>query len=112
MRESSFWVLTGLAGGPQYGYGLTSEVSRLSQGSVRLRLGSLYSTVDRLVSSGFVEIDHEEIVDGRTRRYYRITEEGDAALASEAERMRVGLAAAQSVRPGLPGPGLASVAGW
>jgi PadR family transcriptional regulator, regulatory protein PadR len=35
-----------------------------------------------------VEVDREETVDGRLRRYYRLTSSGTAALAAEAEQMR------------------------
>ena len=33
-----------------------------------------------------MEQDHEQIVDGRVRRYYRLTESGEVALSSEAEK--------------------------
>ncbi|MFC7722834.1 hypothetical protein [Nonomuraea recticatena] len=35
-----------------------------------------------------METDHEEVVDGRARRYYRLTTEGAALLSAEAERLR------------------------
>ncbi|MCA2227800.1 PadR family transcriptional regulator [Nonomuraea sp. NEAU-L178] len=35
-----------------------------------------------------IETDHEEVVDGRARRYYRLTAEGAARLLVEAERLR------------------------
>ena len=44
--------------------------------------------LDRLTDEGLVEVDREETVDGRLRRYYRLTDPGIAALAAEAEQMR------------------------
>lgn len=80
-------ILTALAGGPLHGYGLIAEVDRLSDGRVSLRPGTLYGALDRLADDGHVTADREEIVDGRLRRYYRLTTGGEAALRAETERM-------------------------
>lgn len=88
LQEPAFLVLTALAAGPQHGYGVIGDVERVTDGRVRLRAGTLYAALDRLTSDGLVEIEREEIVDGRLRRYYRLTEPGAARLATEAERLR------------------------
>ena len=41
-------------------------------------------------------MDREEIVDGRLRRYYRLTLKGSELLAAEATRLKVNAAAALS----------------
>jgi DNA-binding PadR family transcriptional regulator len=94
MQEPTFLILTALAAGAQHGYGIMTDVARISQGRVRLRAGTLYAALDRLRTDGLVESDKEEIVDGRLRRYYRISEEGAASLTAEVERMRANAAAA------------------
>jgi DNA-binding PadR family transcriptional regulator len=94
MQEPTFLILTALAAGAQHGYGIMTDVSRISQGRVRLRAGTLYAALDRLRTDGLVESDKEEIVDGRLRRYYRISEEGALSLTAEVERMRANAAAA------------------
>jgi PadR family transcriptional regulator PadR len=86
MTEQAFLVLTALAGGPQHGYGLIGEVEKLSAGAVRLRVGTLYGVLDRFSGDGLVEPDREEVVSGRLRRYYRITDDGRRALAADAAR--------------------------
>jgi PadR family transcriptional regulator PadR len=88
MQEPTFLILTALADGPLHGYGLIREVGTLSGGRVKLRAGTLYGALDRLQESGQVELEREEVVDGRLRRYYRLTSDGTAALAAEASRMR------------------------
>lgn len=88
MREPTFWTLTALAGGPQHGYGVIQRVTRLTDGQVTLLAGTLYAALDRLAAEGLVEIDREEVVDGRTRRYYRLSGGGRAALAGETERLQ------------------------
>ena len=89
MHEATFLILTALAGGSQHGYGITTDVARISDGRVRLKAGTLYAALDRLTSEGLVAPDREEIVDNRLRRYYRITSTGAQRLATEAERLRV-----------------------
>jgi PadR family transcriptional regulator PadR len=88
MREPTFWILTALAGGPQHGYGVIQQVLRLSDGQVTLLAGTLYAALDRLAAEGLIEIEREEIVDGRNRRYYRLSSGGTEALAAETERLR------------------------
>ena len=87
LQEPTFLILTALAGEPLHGYGVIQEVSRLSAGRVVLRPGTLYGALDRLSDQGFVVADREEIVDGRLRRYYRLTEDGAGLLHAEAQRL-------------------------
>jgi DNA-binding PadR family transcriptional regulator len=87
LREPTFLILTSLAGGPRHGYGIIQDIAEVSDGRVKLRAGSLYGSLDRLVDEGLVVPDRDEIQNGRLRRYYRITGEGRTVLATEAERM-------------------------
>lgn len=94
LREPTFLILTALAGEPLHGYGLIAEVARLSEGRISLRPGTLYGALDRLGDAGLVAVDHEEVVEGRLRRYYRLSEHGNDVLTSETERMRRNVEAA------------------
>lgn len=89
-------MLTALAAGPQHGYGILLDVERISAGRVRLRAGTLYTALDRLVADEWVAVDREQVVDGRLRRYYRLTDRGAARLATEVERLRVTTRAAET----------------
>jgi DNA-binding PadR family transcriptional regulator len=86
VREPTFLVLTALAGGSLHGYGIIQEAEQLSKGRVHLRAGTLYATLDRLSADGLVEEAGEEIVEGRLRRYYRLSKPGTALLAAESSR--------------------------
>lgn len=110
MREPTFWILTALASGPRHGYGVIREAAALSGGRVRLQAGTLYAALDRLAVEKLVEVDREELVDGRTRRYYRLTPHGAQALTVETEKLRANLdaATAQLKRFGL-GPATAQL---
>jgi len=87
MTGQAFFVLTALADGPRHGYGIVREVTELSQGRVKLKIGSLYGVLDRLAADGLIEPDREEAHDGRLRRYYRLTVAGRKLARSEAEKM-------------------------
>jgi DNA-binding PadR family transcriptional regulator len=88
MQEASFLILTALAADSQHGYGIISDVIQISDGRVHLRAGTLYSALDRLRIDGLIDVDREEIVDNRLRRYYRLTPEGSKELATEAARIQ------------------------
>jgi PadR family transcriptional regulator, regulatory protein PadR len=86
MREPTFLALAALADGRKHGYGIIREVERLSEGNTRLRAGTLYAMLDRLTHDGLIASAGEEIVDGRLRRYYELTDSGISALAAESRR--------------------------
>jgi DNA-binding PadR family transcriptional regulator len=88
LREPTFLILTALAREPMHGYGIIGEVAALSDGRLSMRPGTLYGALDRLTDEGLIAADREEIVDGRLRRYYRLTDNGGAALGAETERLR------------------------
>jgi DNA-binding PadR family transcriptional regulator len=94
MQEATFLILTALAAGTQHGYGIISEVAEISGERVRLRAGTLYTALDRLRADGLIEVDREEVVDNRLRRYYRLTPEGGRRLAAEAARLQANATAA------------------
>jgi DNA-binding PadR family transcriptional regulator len=87
MQEPTFLILTALADGAQHGYGIMTDVTRISDGRVKLRAGTLYAALDRLLGERIVAVDREEIAAGRLRRYYRLTPAGAELLAAEAARL-------------------------
>ncbi len=94
MQEATFLILTALADGSQHGYGIITEVREISGGQVQLRAGTLYTALERLRADGLIEVDREEIVGNRLRRYYRLTPEGGKRLAAEAARLHANATAA------------------
>jgi DNA-binding PadR family transcriptional regulator len=107
MREPTFLVLTALADRPLHGYGVIQEVSALSGGETVLGAGTLYGALDRLAEQRLVAVDREEAVDGRLRRYYRLTDEGAVALAAEVSRLQRNASAAEARLRRRPGTGTA-----
>jgi DNA-binding PadR family transcriptional regulator len=96
MQEATFLILTSLAAGSQHGYGIITDVTGISDGRVRMRAGTLYTALDRLREDGLIEVDREEVVENRLRRYYRLTPTGSERLAEEAARLQANAHAAMS----------------
>ncbi|MFE7188771.1 PadR family transcriptional regulator [Kitasatospora sp. NPDC057541] len=88
MQEPTLLLLTALADAPRHGYALIQEIDAISGGRVKMRTGTLYGALDRLLQQGLIEVAAEEVVDGRARRTYALTEDGRGALTVEAERLR------------------------
>ncbi|MCX5254233.1 PadR family transcriptional regulator [Streptomyces canus] len=108
MTQAAFFVLTALADQPRHGYGILREVEELSEGAVQMRVGTLYGVLDRLTADALIVLDREEVQQGRLRRYYRLTDEGTAALDAEAERLAAGASAAKKrIAEGRRSPGSA-----
>lgn len=84
INELSFLILTALADEPRHGYAILREVESLSGGSVTPQVATLYRTVDRLAADGRICEHGTEVVDGRFRRLYRLTDQGAIDLAAEA----------------------------
>jgi DNA-binding PadR family transcriptional regulator len=107
MREQTYLVLLALTGGPLHGYGVIKAVRELSDGRVRLGAGTLYGALDRLAGEGLVKTSGEEVVDGRHRRYYTLTGEGQRTLIDETDRLaelaRVARQRIAGLRPQLGG---------
>ncbi|AXX30780.1 Transcriptional regulator, PadR family [Actinosynnema pretiosum subsp. pretiosum] len=96
MTEQALLVLTALTEGPRHGYAIVQNVDALSEGRTRLRVGTLYGVLDRLVAEGLAEPDRDEVHQGRLRRYYRITEPGVRALTAEVARLDATVRAASA----------------
>jgi PadR family transcriptional regulator PadR len=96
MQEATFLILTALASGSQHGYGIITDVRRISAGRVELKAGTLYAALERLRMDKLVQVEREEIVESRLRRYYRLTPAGRELLAAEAARLQANARAAMS----------------
>lgn len=106
LSEQAYLVLLSLVDGPRHGYGVVQAVLELTDGATRLGAGTLYGLLDRLGDAGLLEPSGDEVVDGRLRRYYRLTEPGAAAVAAETARLHALARRARSAlraRPALGG---------
>ena len=103
MREPTFLILVALADDERHGYGIIREVEELSRGRIRLGPGTLYGALDRLSDQGMVKTTRTEVLNGRLRRYYAISDAGLAAVREEAAHRSELLTAAKArLRLALP----------
>jgi DNA-binding PadR family transcriptional regulator len=102
MSEATYFVLVSLANEPGHGYAIAQRAEQLSDGRVHLTAGTLYGALDRLTEQRLLVVSGEEVVSGRTRRYYALTDEGRSALAAEAVRMADAAAVATQAGITLP----------
>jgi len=59
-----------------YGYEITREVEKISEGKIQLTWGALYPTLHKLESDGLI-VSEEYNIGKRVRKYYRLTPEGE-----------------------------------
>ena len=67
-----------------YGYEITQKVKEVSEGGIMLTEGALYPALHKLEADGFLETT-VEVVDGRARKYYNLTEHGGKEVTSKIE---------------------------
>ena len=72
------------------------ETAAASGERVSLKATTLYAALDRLERERLIVPDGEEVVNGRARRYYRITDDGLARLAAEVELLEQSTGAARA----------------
>jgi DNA-binding PadR family transcriptional regulator len=99
LTPGMFHVLIALADGEKHGYAIIKEVSRRTDGAIRLSAGTLYTLIRRFVQEGvIVESDErpDPSLDDERRRYYRITDFGRLVAHAEAARMESTLSMARA----------------
>lgn len=84
LAHTSLLVLSLLSGQDLYGYQMITELERRSDHTFQMKEGTLYPVLKKLENSGYVTA-YEAEANGRTRKYYHITQKGLKQLAREAE---------------------------
>jgi DNA-binding PadR family transcriptional regulator len=90
LTHAAFHILLALADGERHGYAIMQEVTRSTEGGVRMGPGTLYGTIKRLLANGWIEESDERPdphLDDERRRYYRLTDVGARVAAVEVRRM-------------------------
>ncbi len=82
--------------GEMYGYEITQKVKQLTADEIKLTEGALYPTLHKLEAEGTLTTESRK-VDGRVRKYYRLTEEGKKATSERMEELEAFLLNMQRV---------------
>lgn len=84
--STAVMILRLLAEKPMYGYQIVKELQARSEGYFDLEQGTLYPALHRLEKDGLVSSEWEVVEDGPSRKYYHITETGQAELTASAQQ--------------------------
>jgi PadR family transcriptional regulator PadR len=76
-------ILATLAHGEGYGYELSQRIHRVSGGKLDWSAGTLYPLLHRLETENLIEAFWRPSDSGPRRKYYRLTEKGRSAVATE-----------------------------
>ncbi|MGZ8795581.1 MAG: PadR family transcriptional regulator [Gaiellaceae bacterium] len=93
-------VLALLAEGESYGYAILKRVRALSGGELEWTDGMLYPLLHRLDRLGYVTTEWRSPPEGRRRKYYRVTDDGRAALADQRRQWETITRALNDLWPG------------
>lgn len=89
LTPAVFYILLALASSEKHGYEIMKQVKQDSQGQVKMGTGTLYGSLKRMLADALIEEAGEKPDPTRAderRRYYRLTELGRRAFASELQR--------------------------
>ena len=75
-------ILSLLAKGESYGYEILKSIQELSDDEIMWKEGMLYPVLKKMCENNLIEAEWK-IVDGRKRKYYKITKDGLGALNEE-----------------------------
>lgn len=101
LTPAVFSILIALSDGEKHGYEIMKRVKQDSQGQVTMGTGTLYGSLKRMLAAGLIVEAGERpapALDDERRRYYRLTELGQRALAAELRRYAQVVAVAQRRR--------------
>jgi DNA-binding PadR family transcriptional regulator len=96
-----FHVLLSVSDGDRHGYAILQDVADRTGNQVRLRTGTLYTVIKRMLDGGWLlESDGPAGAsnEDERRRYYRLTPDGRAVLRGEARRLEALVAMAHDKR--------------
>ncbi len=90
LARTAMHVLLAIGPEERHGYGIMAEIARMTDGTVQLGPGGVYTTIRKLLDDGLIEESDERpdpALDDARRRYYRLTALGRAVAAAEVRRL-------------------------
>jgi DNA-binding PadR family transcriptional regulator len=87
LPPATFFILFALATGDKHGYAIMQDARKLSDNRFQIGPATLYTTVQRLLDSNWIEEVQGPADGDPRRRYYRLTKQGNSALHYEMDRM-------------------------
>lgn len=91
LPPATFHILMAVAGEERHGYAIIQEIEVRTNGALRMSAGTLYRSIQRMIEQDLIVEVHERPapeMDDERRRYYRITEFGEAVARAETRRLQ------------------------
>jgi PadR family transcriptional regulator PadR len=82
--------------GRMYGYEITKAVKEGSKGKTKITEAALYPALHKLEEAGLLDED-SEIVDGRTRKYYKLNRQGRKASTLQLDALKESILSLQKI---------------
>jgi DNA-binding PadR family transcriptional regulator len=101
LNRGEYHILLALENGARHAYAIMSEVEELTEGATRFGPGTLFTSISRLLTNGWIEetgMRPDPRINDEQRQYYRLTGTGQRVLASESARLAGQLNAQEMVR--------------
>lgn len=73
--------------GRMYGYEITKRTKEQTNNGFTITEGALYTTLHKLEAEKVLEVEYE-MVDGRTRKYYKLSEKGEKEAVLKIEELK------------------------
>ncbi len=99
LTPAVFNILLVLADGERHGYSIMQEISKQTEGRLKVGPTTLYRSIKHMLEDGLIEESDERpdpALDDERRRYYRLTSLGQRMAAAETRRLEQMLAVAHS----------------
>ncbi|PKN92789.1 MAG: PadR family transcriptional regulator [Chloroflexi bacterium HGW-Chloroflexi-6] len=90
LTPAVFHILLALADGEKHGYLIMKDVEAQTGGRLKMGPGTLYGSIKRMLTAGFIEEAEERpdpSLDDERRRYYRLSNMGQKVLSTESQRL-------------------------
>jgi len=85
-----FQILLVLTDGERHGYAIMRDITRNTDGQMRVGPGTLYRSIKQMLQDGWIEESDDRPdpeLDDERRRYYRLTAAGRRIAKDEASRL-------------------------
>jgi len=82
--------------GRMYGYEISTAISKASKGKIKITEAALYPALHKLEAAELVQVE-SEVVDGRTRKYYKLNRAGKKEAVRQLLIMQESVTALQKV---------------
>ncbi len=86
MTEAVYYILLSLKS-PAHGYGIIQNISEITNGRLELGAGTLYGAINTLLERGWIKL-YSEDKHSRKKKEYILTDQGEAALRHEMQRLQ------------------------